>query len=223
MSDEQIQTACIARHGNRLDFVDPEWFKTAARPYDSPLSEDGIEQARALGRRLVPEHIAHIFCSPFLRSVATAHEVANLLGLHVNVEPGLNEWLNAEWFRGGIDLLPADALASRFASIDPRYAPRWVARFPESGEAALERAAHTALRLVDEFPGTILLVGHGASVLGATAGLLGLSGAETQSLLQPIHYCCLVKLVRSGAQGWRLKLNGSTDHLRQTDAAVRFV
>jgi hypothetical protein len=39
------QIVWIARHGNRLDFVNPEWFNTAERPYDPPLSEDGIEQA----------------------------------------------------------------------------------------------------------------------------------------------------------------------------------
>ncbi|MGK7892391.1 MAG: histidine phosphatase family protein, partial [Xenococcus sp. (in: cyanobacteria)] len=35
------QTVWIARHGNRLDFVNPEWFNTATRRYDPPLSEDG--------------------------------------------------------------------------------------------------------------------------------------------------------------------------------------
>lgn len=49
------QIVWIARHGNRLDFVNPEWFNTAERPYDPPLSEDGIVQAKQLGQRLVGE------------------------------------------------------------------------------------------------------------------------------------------------------------------------
>lgn len=59
------QTVWIARHANRLDFVNPDWFLTAERRYDPPLSEDGIVQAQQLARRLKPENIAHIFASPF--------------------------------------------------------------------------------------------------------------------------------------------------------------
>ncbi|NEO28838.1 MAG: histidine phosphatase family protein, partial [Kamptonema sp. SIO4C4] len=46
------QTIWIARHGNRFDFVYPEWFNTAPRRYDPPLSEDGVIQAQELGQRL---------------------------------------------------------------------------------------------------------------------------------------------------------------------------
>jgi broad specificity phosphatase PhoE len=46
------QTIWIARHGNRLDFVRPEWFDTALRPYDPPLSKDGFVQAKQLAKRL---------------------------------------------------------------------------------------------------------------------------------------------------------------------------
>ena len=46
------QTVWIARHGNRIDFVNPEWFNTAKRPYDPHLSDDGILQAQKLANRL---------------------------------------------------------------------------------------------------------------------------------------------------------------------------
>jgi len=45
----------LARHGNRQDFVDPRWLDQAEEPYDPPLSADGVEQARGLGRRLAGE------------------------------------------------------------------------------------------------------------------------------------------------------------------------
>lgn len=216
-----VRTVCITRHGNRLDFVDSGWFKTAPRPYDPPLSADGVVQARELGERLRAEHIARIFCSPFLRSVQTAHEVAEVLDLSIWVEAGLCEWLNPDWFVAP-EFVPPSVLAHRFPRIDPGYESRCAARYPETQEQALARAGETAQRLVSEFSGNILLVGHGASVLGATAGLLRRSPEETSQLLQPIHYCCLVKLVRGEAQQWVMELNGTTAHLSRTEGTVRF-
>jgi broad specificity phosphatase PhoE len=54
------KTVWIARHGNRIDFVNPAWFDTAERPYDPHLSEDGQIQAQQLANRLVGEGITQI-------------------------------------------------------------------------------------------------------------------------------------------------------------------
>ncbi len=70
------QRVWIARHGNRLDFVNPDWFNTAPRRYDPPLSEDGFIQAKELANRLKLESLKHIFVSPFLRAIKTAYPVA---------------------------------------------------------------------------------------------------------------------------------------------------
>jgi hypothetical protein len=69
----------------------------------------------------------------------------------------------------------------------------------------------------------ILLVGHGASVLGATAGLLEKPPGQAGGLLPPVRYCCLVKLERDASERWVLQLTGDTSHLSQTEAVVRFV
>ena len=53
------QIVWIARHANRLDFVYPDWFLTAERRYDPPLSDDGMIQAQQLAKRLKGEKIAH--------------------------------------------------------------------------------------------------------------------------------------------------------------------
>ena len=42
---------------------------------------------------LQKEKIDHIYCSPFLRTVQTAHQVANELSLPVKIEYGLSEGL----------------------------------------------------------------------------------------------------------------------------------
>lgn len=216
-SQTMTQIVWIARHANRLDFVNPEWFTTAERPYDPPLSDDGFVQAKQLGQRLKGEGIAYIFASPFLRTVQTANEVASALDLSIKVESGLSEWLNPGWMPSMPEKLSIVALAELFPRIDTSYTSRVVAEYPETGEQALERAGETARRLADEFADDILLVGHGASVLGAAVGLVG-GTAETEV---NAALCCLVKIVRQEHK-WVMELNGDTSHLSQSEKVIRF-
>jgi broad specificity phosphatase PhoE len=209
------QTVWIARHGNREDFADPDWHKTAARPFDPALSPDGIVQARELGQRLAQENIRHIFASPFLRTAQTAHQVATILGLPIKIEAGLCEFLNPAWFRTMPELLPLDVLAAQFPAIDRGYTSRAIAQFPETGMAALERAGRTAMLLTAEFSEDILMVGHGSSVVGATRGLVG-GEPEIECRL-----CCLIKIVQQKNE-WHLELRGDTSHLSQSESALRF-
>ena len=209
------QIVWIARHGNRLDFVNPDWFLTAERPYDPPLSEDGVIQAKQLGQRLKGENIAHIFASPFLRTVQTANQVAEALNLPIKVESGLSEWLNPNWMPSMPQKLSLEALHELYPRIDLEYTSRVIAEYPETGEKCLERAGETARRLAQEFSTDILLVGHGASVVGATGGLVGGSPEVNAAL------CCLVKIVRHDRE-WILELNGDTSHLSQTETVIRF-
>lgn len=211
------QTVWIARHGNRIDFVNPNWFVTAERRYDPPLSEDGTIQAQQLGQRLKSEKIVHIFASPFLRTVQTANQVAEALDLPIKVEAGLSEWLNPEWMTVAPEKLTLAELHQQFPRIDLNYTSRVIAQYPENGTQALQRAAKTAKLLADEFPTDILLVGHGASVVGATMGLLDIT-------VEPhIHValCGLFKMVRH-EQKWVMELNGDTSHLSQTEQVTRF-
>jgi broad specificity phosphatase PhoE len=211
------QIVWIARHANRLDFVNPDWFNTAERPFDPPISDDGTVQAQQLAQRLKTENITHIFASPFLRTVQTANQVAQVLDLPIKLESGLSEWLNPVWMPTMPERLSIEALAELFPRIDTSYTARVIAEYPETGEQALERSGKTARLLADEFSEDILLVGHGASVLGATMGLVGgISKPEVNAAL-----CCLVKIVRQD-QEWVMELNGDTSHLSQTEKVIRF-
>ncbi|MBE8990399.1 histidine phosphatase family protein, partial [Nostoc sp. LEGE 12450] len=161
------QIVWIARHANRLDFVNPDWFLTAERRYDPPLSDDGMVQAQQLARRLKKENISHIFASPFLRTVQTANAVAELLNLPIKLETGLSEWLNPVWMTEEPERLSTPALAELFPRIDSSYTSRIAAKYPETHEKVRERSGQTARCLATEFfPEDILLVAHGASVLG---------------------------------------------------------
>ncbi len=211
------QTIWIARHGNRIDFVNPAWFDTAERPYDPHLSDDGKVQAQQLANRLGTEKITHIFTSPFLRTVQTANYVAEALNLPLKLEWGLCEWLNPEWIATDPETLTAEALRQQFPQIDPTYQTQPTS-YPESWENCLQRTRETAQRLVDAFPHEdLLFVGHGASVLGSAMALVPtLKQSDLKASL-----CCLFKLVRQGSD-WRVELNGDTSHLSQTETVVRF-
>jgi len=210
------QTVWIARHGNRLDFVNPSWFETAARPYDPPLSNDGVVQARELGQRLAGEKICHIFASPFWRTVATACEIAEILDLPIAIEEGLSEWLNPYWMPEMPEKMSLAELCDRYPRIDTSYESRVKANYPESEQDVNERAGKTARILAEEFGTDILLVGHGASVIGATWGLVR-GNPEVNAAL-----CCLVKVVWS-EEGWVMELNGDTSHLSSSENRIRFI
>lgn len=200
------QTVWIARHGNRLDFVNPEWFNTAERPYDPPLSEDGLIQARQLGKRLKSENIAHIFTSPFLRTIQTAHQVAEILDLEIKLEAGLAEWHNPEWMNEHPAIHPLDYLKKEYPRIDWHYHSKIIPQYPETETKVMQRTGEVIKQLTSELCEDILLVGHGMSVLGTTWGLVARRPKINAAL------CCLVKVVYNDNR-WQLELNGDTSHL----------
>ena len=208
------QTVWIARHGNRLDFVQPEWFSTAARRYDPPLYDDGFVQARELGARLEGENITHIFASPFLRTIQTANEVAAILDLPIKLEAGLSEWHNPDWMTESPEIHPQEFLEAQYPRIDWSYQSRIIPQYPESESDVNQRTGNTLSKLVAEFSEDILLVGHGASVFGATRSLV------PEAPPFEVALCCLTKVVNSN-NIWELEFYGDTSHLNQTESQVR--
>jgi broad specificity phosphatase PhoE len=200
------QTLWIARHGHRYDFADPEWFNSAERRYDPPLSEEGHRQAQQLARRLQSKAIAHIFCSPFLRAIQTAHPVAEALNLRLKLEAGLGEWHNPEWMSEAPQIHPRHLLEKDYPRIDWGYSSRILPVYPESETLLNQRAAAIVQLLIKDFSEDILLVGHDGTVAGTSHGLVEGQPVTTVPL------CSLVKIVRDGEK-WQLLLNGDTSHL----------
>jgi len=210
------QTLWIARHGNRIDFVNPDWFNTAPQPYDPHLSPDGEVQAQELAQRLAAEKIDRILVSPFLRALQTAQPIAQHHNLPLHIEPGLSEWLNGEWMDAMPEIRSLEELIPQFPEIDRNYTPVLLPTFPETQTQLLERAGETARRLVARFPDqNLLFVGHGASVVGAAWGLLSDRPKIHASL------CCLVELQQTPT-GWQLQRDGSdTGYLTHPQTQVR--
>jgi broad specificity phosphatase PhoE len=204
---ERPMSLWIARHGNRMDLVDPGWKLAAERPHDPPLSEDGFEQAEELAERLAREDIGHLYASPFIRALQTATPVAEALDLPIRVEPGAAEWLKEDWFPRGVDTLPVEQLAEEFPRVDTDYEPQAAARFPETWEDCLRRCTLTGRRLAAQHDRDVLVVGHGATIIGMVQGLL-----QDTSLALKWDLASLTRLEHT-PDGWELKLQSDTRHL----------
>jgi 2,3-bisphosphoglycerate-dependent phosphoglycerate mutase len=77
----------IARHGETA-------WNVASREMgqlDSPLTDRGVEQARALARRLAGLHVEVVYSSDLGRALRTAELIARECGIEVRVEPALRE------------------------------------------------------------------------------------------------------------------------------------
>jgi broad specificity phosphatase PhoE len=198
----------VARHGNRADFVDPDWYKSAERPHDPPLSEDGATQAQALARRLSKEDIRHVFSSPFLRAVQTASFAAASLGLPLKVEHGLCEWLNPEWYPVEPDFIAPQQLAAAYACVDAGYRSLVAHGYPEWEEQShcWPRAGRAARVLAERFPGNMLFVCHAATMCGVIYGLVdGFPQIDC-------GLCSVAKAVWNGT-AWELALAGDRSHV----------
>lgn len=194
-------TLYIARHGERLDFVDPEWYKKSKTPHDPPLTDIGKEQATELGRKLSGLSITHIFASPFYRCVNTACNAAAAISpdLRVFIEPGMCEWLNAEWYgdsEHGPIWRTVESLAAEFPTVDPSYEPVLPMShnfdgYPESLEKLSIRCDKTYRAVLERFQptGNVLFVGHGSSVEALTKVLV------PEAVVASVPYCCLTECI----------------------------
>lgn len=207
----------IARHGNREDFVNPDWKLTAERKYDPSLSSDGIQQAKLLGDRLEGEGIRYIISSPYLRAVETAAYVAKELNVPVYIEDGLGEHLCREWFESKPEVMELTELSEKFPCVRRDYISGVIPKYPESREEFYKRMEKTAEILVGRFKNDFLAVGHGASVTGFVNSIMG------RDIPVKCALCSLSKLEVNKKGEWELKLNGDTSHLEAVEDVTRFI
>lgn len=200
------QIIWLARHGNRLDFVHPEWFNTACRRYDPPLSDNGFIQARQLAQRLQAEKIEYIFASPFLRTIQTAHLIAEQIHLPIKLEAGLGEWHNPDWMSEKPEIHLPDELEQLYPLIDWSYRSQILPDYPESLVKVKQRTQLAINKILQKFRGNMLIVGHAISVTGIAQALIGDGNQINTSL------CSLTQIIQQDHQ-WLLALNGDTSHL----------
>ena len=168
-----MQTLWLARHAHRLDFIQPEWFDTAIYPYDPPLSELGQAQANDLSQQLSQAQVDRIFTSPFLRTIQTAHPLARILGLPIQLECGLCEWLCADWTPSLPNLTPVAELMTEYPRIDLGYQSVITPSYPETLTDLSLRTSMVANRLIHSNFQNILIIAHKGSTLGMVVALTG--------------------------------------------------
>jgi len=210
-----IQTLWIVRHGNREDFGNPSWAKTAERPYDPALSDDGERQAQEAGRSLAGQTVHRIFASPFLRTIQTAHHIADAVDLPVALEPGIGEVLPT--LQSMPALLAEEERRRRFARIDSGYNPTGMLAYPENEVDGHRRSGQTVQQLADAYPQeNLLFVTHASPVIGIVRHLTGIQ----ERISVPL--CVIFTLQRNG-NGWHLVGDGgSVSHLSDQATSLRY-
>ncbi|MBN2302552.1 MAG: histidine phosphatase family protein [Lentisphaerae bacterium] len=209
------RTVWLIRHGHRLDFVDPDWMATAARPLDSPLSKDGEQQATETGKKLQPEQINLVYASPFLRTVQTASLIAMELALPIRIEAGLAEMFLEQWFPHNPDLPTADVLRKQFPGIDAHYNSTVIPTYPETEDNATIRMANAVESIIRNSEGNLALITHGGSISRFCRKI------APNKTVYPT-FCCLIELKWSDGV-WTIKLDGSDNsHLTQNKTDLRF-
>ncbi len=179
----------LARHGHRLDFINTEWFNLAYHRYDPPLSDLGWQQANTLADCLVQKNIQHIFASPFLRCIQTAHPVAQKIDLPIQIEPNLGEWLNADWIREIPTLYSQTTLKGIYPLVDWKGDFFYNPTYPETLEQAQFRIHSTIIDLLEKYCEDILIVGHSITLSSSLKSLV------KQEEEIPTPFGCLLELV----------------------------
>ncbi|MFW6279207.1 MAG: histidine phosphatase family protein [Bacillota bacterium] len=210
-----VDNIWLLRHGLRLDYEEPDWERDNLPGHDTPLSRKGRIQAEETADYLIKEkeNIQHVFSSPFYRTMETADIIAGKIDLKVKVEYGFCEFLNPDWFDEFPELLSLDNAADRFSTIDTDYRSMIRPEYPEHNEniETYQRIGQTMDKIINKFRGTILIIGHGASVWQSGRYLIQKNPDDMQGKM-----CVLNKFTREG-ELWKFEKTVS-DHLSYTEA-----
>jgi broad specificity phosphatase PhoE len=183
---------------------------------ETALTPLGIEQARALGRRLVPTRIHAVYTSDYSRAIDTAAIILEGRRLTPCFDPDLRELCYGEWEqRRERDVARTVVWREEFGRMRAED-PAWR---PPGGETILEvrQRTLTALdRIVAAHPGqTVLVVTHGTAINCMLAGVLGMAPEFTFRV--SVANCGLNRLSYSRGVFTVVSMN-DTSHLAGVEA-----
>jgi broad specificity phosphatase PhoE len=140
---------------------------------DSPLTERGVAQARAIGMRLVRSRPHALYCSDLGRALQTAEIIGSAIGLAPILEADLRE-RHMGVFQG----LLLSEIPSRFPDSYAQYqADGYFSTIPD-GESAEGRTARSVRRLTaiaEAHPDqTVVIVTHAGFLTGFLEHVLGM-------------------------------------------------
>lgn len=198
----------LARHGATVLSAEDRF----AGSTDVPLSEEGRDQARALGERLASHPLAAVYASPLGRALETACLIAAPHRLQPHACEGLREIDHGHWEEKRREEV-ARAFPEEYANweADPfTFAPR-------GGEAGLNVLAR-ALPVIREIiarhrDATVLVVSHKATIRLVISSLLGFDARGYRDRLDQ-HPACLNILDFRDETRARLSLFNDISHYR---------
>ena len=168
----KISKLSIVRHGETPANTGGVWHGST----DTPLSDRGREQAKAVGAHLAaaPGPFSHIYSSPLQRARHTAEAIASGLGLEIKEDSGLTEFDLGSWEGKTYTSLYKDYKLWDKMKEDPNFAPHG----GESPRQVVDRYVGALRGIANAHPGeSVIVVGHGGALSMALAELI--EGAYT--------------------------------------------
>jgi probable phosphoglycerate mutase len=182
------------------------------------LSETGVEQAAAAGKRLADLPVTTVYASPIERTRQTAEHIAGHHGLPVRELPGVIEADYGEWTGGKIAELAKTDLWKTVQVVPSR------ARFP-NGESIAEMQSRMVVALeevVAAHPGElVVVVSHADPIKAAIAHFTGVHLDLFQRIVVSPASVTVFQLGPHGSVMVKCNDTGSLDELqpKPTDAA----
>lgn len=211
-----MSTLFIIRHGLRLDHEDSSWKKEAPRPFDSPLSTNGKDQAQATGEYLQPEGLEAIYASPLLRTVQTGHAIAEALDLPLFLEAGLVEWLNPSWYDFSAGWLPPHDLKDEYPRLQADQSGLVWPQYPEIEKNIVKaRVEFVARQLAARHDRPIALITHGICVQSVVERL-------TDGRDQANGSTCAIHVLQQNGSSWKLA-KVVVSHLQEWEKSTSFI
>ena len=140
---------------------------------DIKLSEQGVQQARLLGERLLSFAVDAAYCSDLLRASETAE-----ISLEGRDVPLYRTPLLREYHKGAFEGLTNQQIQERHPTQYPNYLTKDLDFAPEGGESTREVSVRASGIITEiknrHIDDTVLVVGHGGSLRAAMVSLLAL-------------------------------------------------
>lgn len=195
----------IIRHGETLWNVEGRY----QGHLNSPLTEDGLAQARAVGQRLRRHTFSTLYSSDLGRAQQTAGAIAEATGHAIRLESGLRE-LNLGQFQGYTRAEAQARWPEDHAKLRSGL-PDYVAPQGESNRQMQARVTATLTELARRHPDeTVVVVTHGGVLSSFLRQVLGLP-LEAPRRFARVNASWNVFSFSEGK--WMLETWGDTEHL----------
>jgi broad specificity phosphatase PhoE len=195
----------LARHGQTVTNREGRFCGHA----ETALTPRGIDQARALGRRLSDAPIAACYTSDYSRAIETATLALGERAIPVRPDPDLRELHYGEW-----ELERESAVRKRDPGLYGLMEAEDPAWRPPGGETVAEVRGRTSAALARIVAGhrgqQVLVISHGTAINCLLSTVLGM--AETHVFRLDVANCALTEIEERRGRMYVVRLN-DTAHL----------